>query len=174
MKLFVDMDGTLARFHDEEGWPERMYEKGFFEVLAPFEDVVKALGDLSRNPDLEIFILSTVLPTNYCAEEKKTWIKRFLPFIKEENMLFVPPTHRDGSRFSKADFFSRVERTDVLLDDYSLNLVEWETAGGTGIKLLNNINGKGTKGPRFTGAFVKFDDSNLTNILWKIIQKTKG
>lgn len=29
MRIFVDMDGTLARFHDEVGYLERMFEKGF-------------------------------------------------------------------------------------------------------------------------------------------------
>ena len=28
-RLFVDMDGTLARFHDEVQYLERMFEKGF-------------------------------------------------------------------------------------------------------------------------------------------------
>jgi len=26
MRIFVDMDGTLARFHDEVGYLERIYE----------------------------------------------------------------------------------------------------------------------------------------------------
>ena len=33
MRIFVDMDGTLARFHDEVGYLERMFEKGFFSGL---------------------------------------------------------------------------------------------------------------------------------------------
>lgn len=40
IRIFVDMDGTLARFHDENLYLERMFEKGFFRDLKPFENAV--------------------------------------------------------------------------------------------------------------------------------------
>ena len=32
-KLFIDMDGTTCRFHDEVQYLERMFEEGFFKNL---------------------------------------------------------------------------------------------------------------------------------------------
>ncbi|MDR2774795.1 MAG: hypothetical protein LBC19_08650 [Tannerella sp.] len=42
-RLFVDMDGVLARFHDEENFAERMYEDGFFTGLKPFDEAIEAV-----------------------------------------------------------------------------------------------------------------------------------
>ena len=41
-----------------------------------------------------------------------------------------------------------IDEDDILLDDYSKNLIEWVEAGGTAIKVRNNINcsGKTWKG----------------------------
>ena len=59
MRIFVDMDGTLARFHDEVGYLERMFEKGFFSGLQPFQQAVQAINDLALySKDCELFILS--------------------------------------------------------------------------------------------------------------------
>lgn len=41
-RLLVDMDGTLARFHDQANYLERMFEKDFFRELEPFENMVEA------------------------------------------------------------------------------------------------------------------------------------
>lgn len=62
MRIFVDMDGTLARFHDEVGYLERMFEKGFFSGLQPFQQAVQAINDLARySKDCELFILSATV-----------------------------------------------------------------------------------------------------------------
>lgn len=34
----------------------------------------------------------------------------------------------------------RLERTDILIDDYNRNLIAWENAGGTAVKYSNGIN----------------------------------
>ncbi len=51
--LFVDMDGTLARFHDEVQYLERMFEKGFFLGLKPFGEAVRAVNSLAEAADDE-------------------------------------------------------------------------------------------------------------------------
>ena len=35
MRIFVDMDGTVARFYEADDCLERMYEVGFFANLRP-------------------------------------------------------------------------------------------------------------------------------------------
>lgn len=47
IRIFVDMDGTLARFHDENLYLERMFEKGFFRDLKPFENAVSAIKEFT-------------------------------------------------------------------------------------------------------------------------------
>ena len=42
-RLLVDMDGTLARFHDQANYLERMFEKDFFRELEPLEKMVEGV-----------------------------------------------------------------------------------------------------------------------------------
>ena len=138
-RLFVDMDGTLARFHDEVEYLERMTESGFFLFLRPFKDVVEGINRFCKeHPECEVYILSSVIGED-CVAEKNAWVDRFLPDIPRKNRLFPLV----GT--SKAEFVARttgelVCSTDFLLDDYTKNLLEWARDGGTGIKLVNNIN----------------------------------
>ena len=72
-KLFIDMDGTTCRFHDEVQYLERMFEEGFFRNLKPFDEAVLGLKRFSeQNPDVEIYILSTTINGEppYCKAEK--------------------------------------------------------------------------------------------------------
>ena len=92
-RLFVDMDGTLARFHDEVQYLERMFEKGFFLNLKPFEDAVKAVNRLaeSAGEDDEVFILSATIDGEppYCLDEKNQWLDRYCPNIDSEHRIFT-------------------------------------------------------------------------------------
>ena len=45
-RIYIDMDGTLCRFHDaEHKYIEQMWEKGFYANLQPFEEFVKAISE---------------------------------------------------------------------------------------------------------------------------------
>ena len=51
------------------------------------------------------------------------------------------------SDFVQAEFVEtmlhrKLGKMDILVDDHTPNLTRWETAGGTGVKWLNGINGK--------------------------------
>lgn len=57
IRIFVDMDGTLARFHDENLYLERMFEKGFFRDLKPFSNAVDAIKRIIDNHPMLILII---------------------------------------------------------------------------------------------------------------------
>lgn len=66
-RVFIDMDGTLYRFHDhivdESGHVqiEKMYEPDFFIKLDPFENMKDAINLLYSvdKEEVEIFVLSS-------------------------------------------------------------------------------------------------------------------
>ena len=155
-RLYVDMDGTIARFHDVVKWLERMYERGFFLELHPFYSVVEAIRTLIKEGVVEVYVLSSCI-TEYSKTEKAEWLKKYLPEIKEENYIFV----NVGDNKAKC-IGHPLTKYDVLLDDYNLNLEEWQEAGGKSIKLVNNINDKGLFGPRWVGARVYEAEPALT------------
>ena len=58
-RVFIDMDGTLARFHAENNYLERMYEPSFFSELAPYENAVEAAERLAEGGEAEVFVISS-------------------------------------------------------------------------------------------------------------------
>lgn len=133
-RLFVDIDGTLAVFKPVDTL-ETLYEKGYFLNLEPHENVVAAVNELTKNDDIEVFIMSSVLSdSKYALDEKNEWINKYLPQIDMEHRIFPPC----GS--NKVDYIPEgVRTTDCLLDDYTHNLTLWQPPA-KGIKLLNGIN----------------------------------
>lgn len=77
IRIFVDMDGTLARFHDENLYLERMFEKGFFRDLKPFSNAVDAIKRIIDNhPNVDVYVLSATITTPYCLAEKNAWLDK--------------------------------------------------------------------------------------------------
>lgn len=144
--LFVDMDGTLAEFKPVDTL-EKLYEEGYFLNLKPQMNVVIAIKDIIKNnPDIEVYIMSSVLSdSKYALEEKNKWIDFYLPDIEKSHRIF-PPCGEDKIKYIPENLY---ERNNYLLDDYTKNLVGWEPPG-IGIKLLNGINDthKSWKGKR--------------------------
>lgn len=147
-KIYIDMDGTIARFHDENLYLERMFEKGFFRDLKPFENAVAAIEKLVNDSTAEIYILSATL--NSCSlDEKNQWLDKYLPNIDKDHRIFtslnVPKSEAIGHQLTDKD---------ILIDNYNKNLLEWEKAGGTSVKAKNNINHKGLHGELWKGEIV--------------------
>lgn len=161
-KIYIDMDGTIARFHDENLYLERMFEKGFFSDLKPFENAVSAVEHLVNDSTAEIFILSATI--NSCSlEEKQKWLDRYLPNIDKEHRIF---TSLDMSK-PKAIGHQLTDK-DILIDDYNKNLLEWQKAGGTSIKAKNNINHKGLHGELWNGKLIDVVNGDVYSDICKL------
>ncbi len=135
-RIFVDMDGVLAKFNHVQS-EEELYEKGYFANLKPLPTVVDGMKRyIKENPDKEIYILSAYLTESpYALQEKNEWLDRYLPEISSDHRIFCPCGK------SKADYIiGGIQKTDILIDDYTKNLTQWKEQGGIGVKLLNGIN----------------------------------
>lgn len=166
IRLFVDMDGTLAEFRNVNTL-ELLYEKGYFLSLKPQMNVVNAIRRIKMlYPEIEVYILSSVLSdSKYALDEKNMWIDMYLPEINEQHRLF-PACGTDKKEVVK----DNVSENDYLLDDYSVNLHQWQPPA-RGIKLLNGINGNnGT----WKSDSVIFSDEpeKIANRIVDIINKT--
>ena len=126
-RVFVDMDGTLAKWQWGGDWQSPHY----YLNLPAMKQMVKAIKKLQEEGLVDIEVLSCA----YCkeaVEDKKKWLKKNLPGIKAT---FVPYGENKGD-------YVNVSPRDVLVDDYSPNLHKWE---GRTVKVLNGVNGtKGT------------------------------
>ena len=135
VRLFVDMDGTLAMWHPTKKL-EELYEEGYFKNLEPYEEVVEAIRQLfTFEPNVEVFILSAYLSDSlYALNEKNEWLDKYLPEIDKDHRCFC---HCGTDKSAAVP--EGIKETDVLLDDYTVNLKDW-CPPGVGIKLLNGIN----------------------------------
>lgn len=160
-RLFLDMDGTLARFHDvDKTFIEAMWQPGFYANLKPFENMVEGVKIfIKEHPDVEVYVLSAVLDTDppFVIDEKNAWLDKYLPEIEWKNRIFVPAGE------NKAEALGNLGPNDYLIDDYNKNLHEFEAAGAHSIKFRNDVNhqGKGAyggeKGPLWEGQMICYD-----------------
>lgn len=140
-KLFVDMDGVLADFDGQPNALGRfMKEPNFFLHLAPLPFVAKLNQQLAEDEELrEITHILSASPNHMGDKAKREWLKIYFPNMKEENIILV----RGGMGNKAAVEKAKYAKGNVLIDDYTGNLLYWESKGGKAIKFLNGRNGKG-------------------------------
>lgn len=136
MRIFVDMDGTLAKWNNVEF--EQLFEEGYYRNLEPNQELLDEVNSLIRQGE-DIYILSAYLTeSEYAKKEKQEWVKQYLPELKEEKQIFVP-YGTNKAEYLK-EHYSPITNQDYLVDDYTKNLLEWKEYGGIGVKYLNGIN----------------------------------
>lgn len=134
IKIFLDMDGTIARFNVRNALQRFATELDFFKNLLPYKNIGKIDKlALKRN----VYII-TASPNVRCDIDKMLWLRKYLPNLPLENIVIC----RIGD--NKAEIIKQKLGVDInaetyLLDDYTKNLVEWESAGGVGIKRLTKM-----------------------------------
>ena len=177
IRLFLDMDGTLAEWRDLsihikspediQNMQEKIYsiinKPGYYYTLKPYIYVVDAINHIiSNNPEIEVFILSAVLPNGHAEKEKNAWLDKYLPNIDKKHRIFV----HDGED-KKKSVPDGLRKSDFLLDDYTHNLSLWSPYG-QGIKILNGMNN--TKGT-WAGKMVHRESPTLLNDILSIINE---
>ena len=145
-RVYIDMDGVLAEYRPD-ATDEDYVSAGYYLGLAPRPAMVDAVRFLIDSDIADVFVLSSVIAgiESAAVAEKNAWLDLYLPQIDRSHRVFP----LCGT--SKADAVGGIGKTDVLCDDYSHNLENWHTAGGSAVKILNECNGKnGTfrRGPR--------------------------
>lgn len=139
-KIFLDMDGTLARFNVKNALARFENEKGFFANLLAYKGI-EGINEMIKEENVYIISAS---PNVYADMDKKTWLKRYLPNLNNENILLCR-NGQNKAKFIENKLNIKIDQNCYLLDDYTRNLIEWEQAGGIGIKRITKVSDNSRK-----------------------------
>ena len=113
IKLFVDMDGVIADYIFGEA---KDYDK-----KRPLYDSIKKLEEISKIPNIELYIFSA---TRYTEgfEQKHWWLDKYAPFFKKENRIIISREANGMSETSilKSNYLKKYKRDDskiIVIDD---------------------------------------------------------
>lgn len=139
-KIFLDLDGTLAKFNVPNALKRFETEKGFFARLGAYKGIEK-INEMAKQGNIYIISAS---PNMYADLDKKKWIRKYLNNIPTENIVLCR-IGENKARKIENKYNIKIDKDCFLLDDYTKNLIEWETVGGTGIKRITTVSDNSTK-----------------------------
>ena len=128
--MYIDMDGTIAEYHLYN--PEEISRKMEEEYLKnePLKNVIDVLEEISKINNIEMYILS-LSKTKKITEKKKIWLKKYVPFIKEENWIILTKEigeysneNRNEIKGKNIELRQKDYDKSIMLDDEQLVLRE--------------------------------------------------
>lgn len=136
------MDGVLADFDNSlvGGEIKTMFKYGFFRNLPVLEGNLDGTVQALQKMGYIVKILSKACVKRtdprflQQVQDKADWIREYIPSIAELDICIQSTDEVKGDILQ---FYPKDEC--YLVDDYSKNLVEWELAGGIGIKKAKRI-----------------------------------
>ena len=139
-RIFLDLDGTLARFNVRNALERFDKEEGFFANLLAYKGI-EVVNELAKTNQL--FIISAS-PNEQADKDKMIWLEKYLPNIRIDNVTLCR-IGQNKALIIQEKYNITINEECLLLDDYTKNLNEWESFGGKGIKRLTTISDNSTK-----------------------------
>ena len=139
-KIFLDLDGTLAKFNVPNALERFDKEEGFFSKLGAYKGI-EIVNDLAKNNNL--FVISAS-PNEQADKDKLIWLEKFLPNININNIT-ICRIGENKAKIIQDKYNITINDNCYLLDDYTKNLNEWESFGGKGIKRITSVADNSTK-----------------------------
>ena len=134
IKLFIDLDGTVAKFNVRNALERFDKEIGFFANLGAYKGI-EAINEMALLKNVYVISAS---PNNQADIDKMIWLNKYLPNIPKENITLCR-LGENKAKIIENKYNLIIDNNCYLLDDYSKNLFEWVTNGGTGIKRLTSV-----------------------------------
>ena len=149
---FIDMDGVIARHvkKDYLGQTPNFLEKDYFGKLKLDHNFSSFLRREIKRVGQNSFVFLSKVPkvgtyngiqtgdlTDYASIEKRKWLDEH--GFEDCKLIAVP---EDESKVDYAERFigHPLTASDVLIDDYNPNLLEWLDRGGKALKYYNGKN----------------------------------
>lgn len=124
--------------HDEVY--KQLLSPGYYRNLKPVSGMTSLTKELVRL-GFDVRVLSCSINDNTDGQKHES-LGECVPWIPKENIILIP----DGEGRKKYDYLPddvKEGKLVILVDDHTPNCVAFETAGGTAVKCMNDVNGKG-------------------------------
>lgn len=163
INLFLDLDGTLAKFNSKRNALKRFdNEIGFFANLKPYK-YIEFVNELATKENINVYVISAT-PNSQADFDKTTWINKYLNKIPQQNICFSR-LGENKAKVIKDKLNITIDNNCLLLDDYTKNLIEWENLNGIGIKRITSKADNSTK--KWQGLCLK-DLRQLSSLIMSI------
>jgi hypothetical protein len=147
-RYFFDADGVLFLYERDaySGSNPKWLRKNehYFRNLQPdmrMRECIDLLHERVRYTGDEIYILTSLrndgLIFNEHLHDKIVSFQKWFEYIDIDHILISTGQKRDTVEYITNN---EVTNSDILIDDFNVNLNEWSQAGGTAVKYCNGIN----------------------------------
>lgn len=149
MNVFFDMDGVLTIYErDAYRAPDykwRQLDGHYFRSVKPDQKAIEVFRILSNTANVNTFVLTAVLNEGPIMLEQITdkiqWLNDHMPEV-DPSKQFIPSVSAKNRTIQAVLFQNKdhLSPSDILIDDYNPNLLDWADAGGTAVKYINQLN----------------------------------
>jgi 5'(3')-deoxyribonucleotidase len=133
-RIFLDLDGTVAKFNVKNALQRFDNEIGFFAKLGAYKGI-ESINELAKSGIIYIISAS---PNEQADKDKQEWLDKYLPNVPQKNITMCR-LGENKARVIESKYSITISQECYLLDDYTKNLLEWTANGGTGIKRLTSV-----------------------------------
>ena len=115
INLFLDLDGTLAKFNSKRNALKRFdNEIGFFANLKPYK-YIEFVNELATKENVNVYVISAT-PNEQADKDKLVWIKKYLNQINDKNICFCR-LNENKAKVIKDKLNITIDNNCLLLDD---------------------------------------------------------
>ena len=161
--FWFDMDGVLAIYERNayiknykqgeciEKTPIYLQpEKHYYRTVQPDVKMIEVVKLLQYKSAHSVRIITNVSPDELIrpiqVEDKLDWLHKYCPFITTEQFFWTTSTKSERVlEITKNQLITdcvnlKLDTSQILIDDFNKNLLNWQNAGGTAIKYINGLN----------------------------------
>jgi len=112
IKMYIDMDGVIADYD--------VLNAANYDKKRPLKTNIKILEEISKYPNIEMYILS-ITRYNEGYNEKQIWLDKHMPFIKKDNRIIIS---REANNFQKSKILKSKYLKNINKDDSLIILID--------------------------------------------------
>lgn len=168
--FWFDMDGVLAIYEREayiKNYKHGQYteitpiylqsDKHYYRYVRPDMKMIEVVKLLQYKSAHNVCVITNITNDDYIGrvqtEDKIYWLNKYCPFINTNTQFFTAASTKNeiASAIINKQLVMKntdvknhtgltLDKSQVLIDDFNTNLINWCDAGGNAVKYINGLN----------------------------------